>query len=213
MKIYNSSEGKKIFQEKSVIIFDFDGVLVDSVSIKTQAFAEIYAKYGDDIQNKVIAHHKHNGGMSRYDKFKFYHKEYLGIKADNDTLQDLSDIFSRAVVDLIVESKEVVGASKLLTYLKSQNLICAIASAAPEKEVIEIVNRRGWNNFFKYIYGSPNSKVNNIKSIINKTKSNSDKVIFLGDSPNDLSAAKACNIDFIPINYLDENNIGFREFL
>ena len=213
MEIYNLGEVKDIFLKKDVIIFDFDGVLVDSVRIKTEAFSDIYSSYGNAVQKKVISHHKNNGGMSRYDKFKHYHKEFLGINVNEDALQDLSNLFSKTVVNKIIKSQEVQGASKMLSYLKSQNLICAIASAAPEQEVIEIVNRRGWNNFFKYIYGSPNSKVANIESILNKTKCKSSKAIFFGDSPNDLIAAKKCNIDFIPINYLGENNNGFKEFL
>lgn len=213
MEIYNLTEAKKLFSKKDIIIFDFDGVLVDSVRIKTEAFANIYSNYGNEVQNKVISHHKQNGGMSRYEKFKLYHKEFLGINADRDTINALSDIFSKAVVDQIVKSREVEGVSKILTYLKSQKLICGIASAAPEKEVIKIVSRRGWNNFFKYIHGSPNSKVNNIKSIINKAQSDITKAIFLGDSPNDLSAAKKCNIDFIPVNYLGDNNNGFRDLI
>ena len=33
------------------IIFDFDGVIVESVSVKTDAFAELYSKYNDDTNN------------------------------------------------------------------------------------------------------------------------------------------------------------------
>ena len=33
-----------------VIIFDFDGVIVDSVGLKSEAFSEIYSKYGSNIK-------------------------------------------------------------------------------------------------------------------------------------------------------------------
>ena len=39
------------------IIFDFDGVICDSVEIKTQAFAKLYNQYGPDIENKVIKYY------------------------------------------------------------------------------------------------------------------------------------------------------------
>ena len=32
------------------IIFDFDGVIVDSVGLKSEAFYEIYSKYGSNIK-------------------------------------------------------------------------------------------------------------------------------------------------------------------
>ena len=71
---------KKHIEDKSIIIFDFDGVLVDSVEIKTNAFAFIYKEYGDDIVDKVIYHHRLNGGMSRYKKFEYYHDTLLNYK-------------------------------------------------------------------------------------------------------------------------------------
>ena len=63
-----------------VIIFDFDGVLVESVNIKTEAFAEIYRPYGKLIERKVVNHHLANGGVSRYEKFVLYHNKFLGLK-------------------------------------------------------------------------------------------------------------------------------------
>ena len=58
------------------IIFDFDGVIVESVNIKTIAFKKIYKKYGNEIVNKVVDHHLSNGGMSRFEKFNYYHKNF-----------------------------------------------------------------------------------------------------------------------------------------
>ena len=52
------------------IIFDFDGVIVESMDIKTQAFAHLFRKCSEDIIKKVIQLHLDNGGMSRYEKFK-----------------------------------------------------------------------------------------------------------------------------------------------
>jgi len=213
LKIYNPSVGKEILNRKEIVIFDFDGVLVDSVKIKTDAFADIYYKFGKKVMNKVIAHHEQNGGMSRYDKFTFYHNEFLGINPNENDIKELSRIFSDLVVDKISKTDEVESVTEVLKYIQSKELICSIASAAPEKEVTEIVKRRGWTKFFNFILGSPASKVCNIRSILQKTKKQPSQAIFFGDSPNDLSAAKECDVDFVPINFLAENNEGFRNFL
>ena len=63
----------KILDTKSVFVFDFDGVLADSVNIKTLAFYELYKEYGDSISSKVVEHHEANGGVSRFEKIKLYH--------------------------------------------------------------------------------------------------------------------------------------------
>ena len=36
------------------IIFDFDGVILDSNYVKEEAFAEIFNEYGTTIRNKVV---------------------------------------------------------------------------------------------------------------------------------------------------------------
>ena len=48
------------------IIFDFDGVIVESIDSKTRAFSQIYSKFGRDIIKKVVSHHENNGGMWPY---------------------------------------------------------------------------------------------------------------------------------------------------
>ena len=55
------------------IIFDFDGVIADSVQVKTDAFAALYKPYGPDIVKKVVEHHEANGGMSHFEKIRLYH--------------------------------------------------------------------------------------------------------------------------------------------
>ena len=49
------------------IFFDFDGVIAESVSAKTDAFEEMYLPYGKDIAAKVVDYHKLHGGVSRYE--------------------------------------------------------------------------------------------------------------------------------------------------
>jgi beta-phosphoglucomutase-like phosphatase (HAD superfamily) len=53
------------------IIFDFDGVILNSHKIKTKAFYKIFESYGKNIANKAVKFHKQNIGKSRYFKFKF----------------------------------------------------------------------------------------------------------------------------------------------
>jgi len=45
------------------IIFDFDGVLVESGDLKTRAFADLYQSYGETVVSKVVRYHSLNGGL------------------------------------------------------------------------------------------------------------------------------------------------------
>ena len=48
------------------IIFDFDGVITESMDIKTQAFAYLFKDCKKEVVGKIIKLHLDNGGMSRY---------------------------------------------------------------------------------------------------------------------------------------------------
>ena len=76
-------------------------------------------------------------------------------------------------------SEEVEGVSDILAYCGQHGFTCAIASATPQDEVREIVEQRGWTKNFKFIFGAPQSKSNNIKKIMSVTSRTRAKTIFL----------------------------------
>ena len=84
------------------IFFDFDGVILDSINCKTQAFEAMYTKYGQEIANQVKRYHLENGGVSRFEKFRHWHKKHLGIEITNEQLNTLSEEFSNLVVDQVI---------------------------------------------------------------------------------------------------------------
>jgi len=188
----------ELIDKKKVLIFDFDGVLVDSVDIKREAFGYLYKEHGDEIVNKVTEYHLQNGGMSRYKKFAYYEKELLGREASSERIKKLSADFSARVVTQVVQSDEIPGAKK---FIKQQlvNKYLVINSATPEKEIKDIINKKGWGEQFGSIYGSPSSKTDNINKIIEKLGVMPIDCLFFGDAQSDWSASLQTNVDFIGI--------------
>ena len=60
-----------------IAIFDFDGVICDSNSVKTNAFLELYKDLDQNKLSFVKRYHIHNGGISRYEKIKYFEKFFL----------------------------------------------------------------------------------------------------------------------------------------
>ena len=86
------------------IIFDFDGVIAESNEVKTNAFYELYQRYGAEIAKKVVNHHMMNEGLSRFEKFKHYHKNFLNKNISNSELKSMSIEFSNFVVKKVIDS-------------------------------------------------------------------------------------------------------------
>ena len=107
------------------IIFDFDGVILDSLNAKTDAFYQMYVPFGIEIAERVKKYHLLNGGISRYEKFKFWHKNYLNKDISKNEVDNLSDEFSKLVVDKVIKSKQVKGSIEFIKkYSKNLNFYC-----------------------------------------------------------------------------------------
>ena len=61
------------------IIFDFDGVLVESVDIKTRAFARLFESEENDAVKEIVNYHLGHAGVSRFEKFKYIYNNILQI--------------------------------------------------------------------------------------------------------------------------------------
>jgi phosphoglycolate phosphatase-like HAD superfamily hydrolase len=185
-----------MFKTVEAIFFDFDGVITDSVNVKTEAFAKIYKPYGKEVVNNVIMHHLANGGVSRFEKFKIYHKDFLGVDLDNQQVQALADKFHNLVVQKVIDAPFIPGALEFLVKYYLYFPLYVI-SATPEGEINEIIYKKELRKYFKGVYGSPSNKSKWAKYIISKDNFDPKKVIFVGDALSDYNAALNCGLHFI----------------
>jgi len=187
-----------IRKKYQAFFFDFDGVLADSVEVKTRAFAKLFECYGPVVEAKVVEHNRNNGGMTRVDKFHHYYQEILGKPLDKAELQRLCNDFSRLVVDEVVSAAEIPGAEKFLKKWH-KSIRCFVVSATPDEEIKKIVKRRGIDIYFEKILGSSCYKTEHVNYQLDKYSFNPDQCIFFGDAESDYRAATESGVDFIGI--------------
>ncbi len=178
------------------VVFDFDGVLVESANVKTWAFGRLYAKYGEKIAQQVIDYHQSHAGISRFVKFKVWQEELLGLPYTEAEGVRLSLEFSRLVMDAVVAAPYVPGAQEFLeTY--HQKLPLYIASGTPEAEMQEIVHKRNMAQFFRAVYGAPATKGEILAEVVRQEGYNPDRVLMVGDALADLQGAQEVGTCFI----------------
>lgn len=178
------------------IIFDFDGVIAESVEVKSNAFAELYRPYGADLVEKVINHHHANGGMSRYEKFRFYHKEFLDIVLTDKEVDKLSLEFSRLVVEKVISAPYVPGTFEFISQNYNQ-FEMFLSTGTPLDEMNTILKRRNLNGYFKNIYGAPEKKNMHISQILTNYHFRPDEMLFIGDADTDMEAAAEHKVPFV----------------
>lgn len=176
------------------LIFDFDGVIAESVDVKTEAFGELFKDYPQHLKN-ITDYHLANGGMSRFDKFRHIYKNILKEQLSDDKFSELCRRFKELVAEKVVNSPYVKGARELLDSCLGR-YVMFVVSGTPEDEIKMIVHRRGLEKYFSDVYGSPETKTELIKKIIRNGFAPREAV-FVGDSINDYSAAIETGIYFI----------------
>ena len=180
----------------NAIIFDFDGVVLESLNVKKNAFKKLYEPYGSDISKRVVEHHLENGGVSRFDKIKIYHNIFLGEDIDEKKIQKIAQKFSEMVVNEIMKVPFVDGAKQFFEDNYKRYLMF-ISSATPTNELNFICKQRKIAKYFQGIFGSPDSKSKHISSIITNYSLNNREIVFIGDSYSDLDVANTHNLTFI----------------
>lgn len=177
------------------IIFDFDGVICESVDVKTQAFRKLFEIYPGHLK-KILAYHTVNGGISRYKKFRYIYRHILKRKLSLEESLRLGQKFSEYALTAVIQSSYVPGAYEFIKKYYKKFLLF-IVSGTPQDEMIFIVRKRGLVKYFKGIYGSPSPKAILIKKILKENRLKKSEVIFVGDSINDHAGADKAGIRFI----------------
>ena len=103
-------------------IFRLDGVILDSVDVKTQAFAKIFRKYGPEVESAVVEYHLANGGISRFKKFEYYYKHLLQKPINDEMLDALGREFNQLALGGVIMAPFIDGAMETLEQLKQQGI-------------------------------------------------------------------------------------------
>ncbi len=178
------------------VIFDFDGVILESAEIKTEAFRELFGERCPEHLDAVVAYHLDNVGISRFVKFRHIYDNILHRPYVEELEKQLGDEFAEIVFHRVLEAPFVEGALEFLRD-KSEQFKCFIASGTPEEELILIVEKRGLARFFKEVHGTPQKKVDILRGILARHHYERHEVVFIGDGESDLRAAGEADIPFI----------------
>ena len=178
------------------ILFDFDGVLAESNEIRFNGFRKLFKDYPQSQIEQLVKYAKANGGISRYKKIEFFFNRIRKEPISSKSVNHWASQFSELVTQDVLEARPVKGSLEFLEKYFNQ-FDFAIVSGSDQRELREVCKGRGIDSFFKIILGSPTEKQDNIAALLSDFKWARSKSVYIGDSNNDLEAAKTNDIDFI----------------
>lgn len=186
----------------STYIFDCDGVILDSNSIKSEAFYKVALPYGKKEADSFIQYHKENGGISRFRKFEYFFSEILNSSNCQQNIESALQDFQEIVRKSLVQCDETLGIRDFLNSLPNTSKRIVV-SGGLQSELRDVFALRDLSKYFQGIYGSPENKMDIVGNLIAGEKI-VFPAVFFGDSKYDLIVANKFNIDFVFISSYTE---------
>jgi len=197
------------------IIFDFDGVILDSVPTKTEAFRKLFENYAEEKVEQLIEYHIKNGGISRFVKIKYFFEDLLEKEIANESIQNYADRYSELTKEELTNSKYIIHDAVDFIKQNYKKYNMHIASGADENDLRYICKKQELTQYFLSLNGSPIKKSEIVKNILDINNYNKDETILIGDSVNDYEAANCNGIEFYGYNNILLNShkylINIRE--
>ena len=179
------------------LVFDCDGVVLNSNQLKIQAYYDVAIKYGTDEKQAqaLVDYHIKLGGVSRYPKFEYFLREIVKVQVTDATTQSLLDDFGYEVKRLLIDCEVASGLLDLRKATPDARWM--IISGGDQTELREIFIERGLDDLFNAgIFGSPTDKDEILAREL--TCGNiTHPALFLGDSRYDHVASMRAGLDFV----------------
>ncbi len=177
------------------IVFDCDGVILDSNRVKTDAFYNATLPYGEKAAAAMVDYHVRNGGISRYRKFAYFLEHLAPAGVPGPDLQALLAAYATEVKTGLLACEVADG---LEAFREHTSGTCwMVASGGDQVELRELFEARGLIDWFDGgIFGSPDTK----EEIIRRELESGNirmPALFIGDSRYDHQVAQQHALDFV----------------
>ncbi len=181
----------------NALIFDFDGLILDTETAEYRTWQNIYAEYGYPFPHEEFIKTVGGYGISTFDAA--LHLD--GLTRGSLNADVLRIRFRNESGDAIRRSPILTGVSNILTEAKRQNMKLAVASSSPHSWVNMHLTRLGlFQQFDKIICGDDvapgrtKPKPDLFLKALDQLNVKANEALVFEDSPNGIEAANTAGI-------------------
>ncbi len=190
------------------ILWDFDGVILDSMKFRDWGFEEIFKDYDKSLVEKFLNFHRENAGLSRYVKIRFFFEDLLKESIEEERVLEYAKKFSVLMKQELTSPKNLILDSLDFIKKNHQKYNFHIVSGSDHEELRFLNKELGIGKYFMSIHGSPTPKKQLVSNLMEEYQYNTDETCLIGDSINDYDAAIVNNIKFFNYNNEEISHLG-----
>lgn len=197
---------RNLIQQATAILLDFDGTLVDSNSIKRGAFEKCFADYPKQY-TAIMNYCQGNNHIPRQVKFRYVFEKILSLPYTEEIEQQMLSRYAKETTEQVIAAKEIPGATEFLKrFVLGRESV--LLSSTPHAILLHILEQRGMKHYFKTIQGAPVNKTRWIQAFLNQRQLETEEIVFIGDSLEDILSAKEIGIPFVGVAEADPQEIS-----
>ncbi|MFM9835212.1 MAG: HAD family hydrolase [Methylophilaceae bacterium] len=210
-------------QKYKTIVFDCDGVVLNSNQTKIEAYFAVAKRMGgtDEQAQALVDYHVMKGSFPRNGKIEYYLNEIVRQPVTPSLTEQYLTAFDEILDETLMLCEVAPDLNALKT--KTQHAQWMMLSGGDQAELRKIFARRGLATMFEAgIFGGPDTK----DIVLAREKANGNiqfPAIFIGDSKYDHQASTGAGLDFVFLSgwtevhdwreYCAQNNIVALESL
>ena len=195
---------------KKNILWDFDGVILNSNKETEFAFRYVLQNHSKDQIEHLLNFHNMNGGLSRYVKFKYFYNNIINENLTDSKMNLLTNLFSEIRLNRLSNPNLLITDTFKFIKNNYDKYSMHIVSGSDGTELRSLCNNLEIAKYFNSIDGSPTPKKQLISELLKINNYNPDYCVLIGDSINDFEAAELNEIIFFGYNNPDIKKLGDR---
>jgi phosphoglycolate phosphatase-like HAD superfamily hydrolase len=186
--------------EYEVLLFDCDGVILDSNQVKVDAFSDALREYPPQSVDRFLAYHRSTGGVSRYVKFREFFSDYVDVTDAPAKLARALDAFTTRARAGLLQAPLLPGLERVLVRVASP---CYVVSGGDQAELRDVFVSRSLDQHFVEILGSPTTKEQHLERLGSEDRL-SPPGVFFGDADKDMRVAEQFGLDFVFVSSVSD---------
>ena len=177
------------------VIFDMDGVIVDTEPVHNYAYYQHFKELGIEVSAEMFATFTGNSTKNVFQKIK----EHFGVTEDIPTLVEKKRSLFNDAFDTKTDLFLLEGVEDLIKQLHQNGIQLILASSSSKVTINRVFNRFKLDTYFSHIVSGedfPQSKPNPdiFLEAVRLSKSNKENCIVIEDSTNGIKAAHAAGV-------------------
>ncbi|RIV37509.1 HAD family hydrolase [Flagellimonas lutimaris] len=193
-----------ILKDKKAVIFDMDGVLVESEAIWKQAEYEVFSSLGAWVTEE---HTRQTQTMTTKEVAAFWYQKFPWKETPLSEVEEM--VVSRVMELISLKDCATLGISTFIKNLKERNFKIGLATNAPEKIIPVVLKKTGTESLFDSVSsadyeekGKPHPAI--YLNTAKKLKVMPEECAVIEDSETGMEAAKKAGMSVIA--YTNGNN-------